>query len=90
MNHPSRLSAESTTEAIKERIRAALPESVVEVSGQGGHFTISVVSNQFEGLAILKKQRLVYSAIKDLMAGDDAPVHAVDRLVTLTPGESGT
>jgi len=89
MNHPSRLSVESTTEAIKERILAALPGCVVEVSGQGGHFTISVVSDQFEGLAILKKQRLVYSAIKDLMAGDDAPVHAVDRLVTLTSGESG-
>ena len=31
---------------------------------------------------LLAKQRLVLSAIKDLMGGDDAPVHAIDSIET--------
>ena len=34
---------------------------------------------------MVKQQKLVYGAIKELMAGDGAPVHAVDRLRTRTP-----
>lgn len=75
----------SITDQLRARIEAALPEAEVQVSGSGGHFAIRVVSARFEGLNTLKKQRLVYSAIKDLMAGDSAPVHAVDRMETLTP-----
>ena len=66
----------------------AIPGCTVTASGGGGHYTIEVVSDSFEGLNTLKKQRLVYSAIKDLMAGADAPVHAVDSLKTLTTAES--
>jgi len=39
-----------------------------------------VVSAAFEGLGRVDAQRLVYGAISHLMAGDDAPVHAVDTL----------
>lgn len=73
------------TEQIRERIAAAIPDAQIEVSGSGGHFNISVTSRAFEGQRLLAKQRLVYSAIADLMKGDAAPVHAVDRLETLTP-----
>jgi len=85
MNHPSRLTTISTLDQLKSRILDALPGAVVEVSGGGGHFTIAVEASQFEGKNTLAKQRLVYSAIKDLMAGDNAPVHAVDELKTTTP-----
>ena len=37
MNHPSRLTMISTVEQLKMRISEALPGSVVEVSGGGGH-----------------------------------------------------
>ena len=75
----------SITDQVRARIEAAMPDADVHVTGSGGHFEIRVVSARFEGLNTLKKQRLVYSAIKELMAGDAAPVHAVDRMVTLTP-----
>ena len=70
---------------IREAIEAALAGAEVEVGGAGGHFTIRVVSSAFAGKNTLAKQRLVYSAIAHLMKGDNAPVHAVDRLETLVP-----
>ncbi len=72
-------------EEIRNRILAAIPGAEVEVDGGGGHYVIDVTSSVFEGKRTLEKKRLVYSAIKDLMAGDNAPVHAVDRLETRTP-----
>ena len=46
---------------------------------------IHVVSELFAGKRIVQKQRLVYSAITHLMAGDNAPVHAIDRMVCALP-----
>ncbi len=85
MSHPSRLTTISTLDQLKSRILEALPGAAVEVDGGNGHYTIAVESSQFEGKSTLAKQRLVYSAIKDLMAGEDAPVHAVDELKTTVP-----
>ena len=83
------LSTVSITDQVRARIEQAMPGSDVQVTGSGGHFHIRVVSEQFAGLNTLKKQRLVYSAFKDLMAGDSAPVHAVDSMITLTPDQAG-
>ena len=74
-------------DSIREHIVAAIPDAIVHVEGNGGHFAIEVTSQAFEGKNLLGKQRLVYRAIKDLMAGDAAPVHAVDTLLTKLPGE---
>ncbi len=87
MAHHTRMSTEETIEAIRTRIAKAIPDGDIQVGGGGGHFTISVTSAQFEGLNTLKKKRMVYTAITDLMSGDDAPVHAVDRLDTFTPSQ---
>jgi acid stress-induced BolA-like protein IbaG/YrbA len=73
------------TAQIEDAIRKALPGCEVSASGAAGHFEIRVVSAAFAGKRTLEKQRLVYAAIAHLMAGDGAPVHAVDRLETLTP-----
>jgi acid stress-induced BolA-like protein IbaG/YrbA len=75
----------SIHDQVKAAIEAAIPGAVAQVSGGGGHFEIEVVSAAFAGKRILEKQRMVYSAITPLMAGDAAPVHAVDRLVCNTP-----
>ena len=72
-------------EAITTSIKAKVPDAVVEVSGSGGHFRISVVSTVFAGKSVLEQQRLVLGAIKHLINGDRAPVHAVDSLITKTP-----
>ena len=78
----------SINDAIKKAIVEAIPDALVHVEGGGGHFAIAVVSKEFEGKRTLGKQRLVYQAIAPLMAGDAAPVHAVDTLQTLTPDEA--
>lgn len=75
----------SIEQEVKEAIEEAIEGSVATVSGGGGHFVIEVVSDAFAGKRILEQQRLVYSAIAHLMAGDAAPVHAVDSMVCKTP-----
>lgn len=71
------------TQELETRIVTALPGAVVQVSAHGGgHFSIEVKSPLFAGKGTLARHRLVLSAIAPLMAGDAAPVHAVDKLVT--------
>ncbi len=72
----------SIPDAIKSAIVGVIPGAVVHVEGAGGHFTIDVTSEVFEGKNMLASQRLVYGAIAHLMKGDRAPVHAVDSLKT--------
>ena len=74
----------SIEEEVKKAIEGAIPGAQASVSGGGGHFEIEVISEAFAGKRILEQQRLVYSAISHLMAGDAAPVHAVDRMVCKT------
>ena len=71
--------------AIEQAIKNKISDAVVEVQGGGGHFEISVTSTVFAGKNTLEKHRLVLGAIAHLMAGNDAPVHAVDKLYTKVP-----
>jgi stress-induced morphogen len=74
----------STADAIKASIEAGIPEAVVEVSSSGGgHYSLVVRSSLFRGHSMLECHRMVYSAIAPLMAGGDAPVHAIDTLKTV-------
>ena len=61
---------------IKQAIESQIPNSTAE---------IQVVSPVFEGKRTLEKQRIVYAALSELMAGSNAPVHAIARLDTLVP-----
>jgi acid stress-induced BolA-like protein IbaG/YrbA len=75
---------------IGERLRAtiagALPGAAVEVrDGGAGHFELRVVAEAFRGRSRLQQHQMVYGAIAPLMAGEAAPVHAIDRLVTEPP-----
>lgn len=83
-DHPTNFQG-SVTDAIRTAIVEKIPDAKVEVQGGGGHYTIDVVSTAFAGLGRVDAQRLVYGAIAPLMAGDMAPVHAVDALRLKTP-----
>ena len=77
---------EALVDALREAVLAALPGAAVEVeAGSPGHFALSVVSADFAGLPRVRQQQKVYAAIAHLMAGDAAPVHAIDQLITKTP-----
>ena len=73
-----------TVSAVRAAIEAAIEGAEVSVQGAGGHFSVEVVSGIFEGKSRLEAQRLVLRAIAPLMAGDAAPVHAIDSLKTST------
>ena len=73
----------SIEEQICEAVGAAIKNAKVEVSGNVGHFSLRVESVMLNGKKTLEKQRMVYSALKELMAGNNAPVHAIDNLETL-------
>jgi stress-induced morphogen len=75
----------SVEDAITAAVKQRIPDAVVAVSGGGGHYRIDVVSPVFAGKTMLQNQRLVLSAIKHLIDGDRAPVHAVDSLTTRVP-----
>ena len=75
----------SVEDAIRTAIVARLPDAKVDVAGGDGHYTIGVVSTAFAGKNMLESQRLVLGAIKHLISGERAPVHAVDSLTTRTP-----
>ena len=49
-----------------------------------GHFTVTVISERFRGLPVVRRHRLVYEAVGDMMSSD---VHALS-IQALAPGES--
>jgi len=77
--------AQAIIQALRESILQELPGADVEVDGGGGHFVINVVSEAFEGKGAVDRQRMVYKAITPLMAGESAPVHAIDKMTCQTP-----
>jgi acid stress-induced BolA-like protein IbaG/YrbA len=78
--------SEHIAKQLHEAVAAKLPDATVEVTiGSPGHYTLAVTSAAFAGKTPVAKQRLVYSAISHLMAGDAAPVHAIDKLITRDP-----
>jgi len=51
----------------------------------GGHYTLTVVSDLFDGLMLLKRHRLVNEAAKELLVSD---IHALS-IIAKTPAEFG-
>lgn len=72
----------SVPDAIRDAIQVRIPDAKVQASGGGGHWVIEVVSPVFAGKSMLESQRLVLGSIKHLMAGELAPIHAVDSIKT--------
>tara|TARA_Y100001970_G_C14259583_1_gene878753 strand:- start:15458 stop:15694 length:237 start_codon:yes stop_codon:yes gene_type:complete len=68
---------------IKEKIENSIPETSVEITGDGVHFEAVIVSKSFEGLSTLERHKIVYSAL-----GEDMKerIHALS-MKTFTPIE---
>ena len=76
-----------TKESIEQKIREALAASHVEVIDEswkhaghagaaagGGHFILSVVSDRFEGISLLDRNRLVFQILDQELKG---AIHAL-------------
>jgi acid stress-induced BolA-like protein IbaG/YrbA len=76
---------EEVAQQLAQAIARALPDAEVDVTiGSPGHFELAVTSRSLAGLSRVKQQQAVYAAIAQLMAGDAAPVHAIDRMTIRT------
>jgi len=77
---------ENLADAIRQRIERELPGARARVRcASAGHFEIDVECAAFSGKPRVRQHQMVYAAIAPLMAGDPAPVHAVDRLECRVP-----
>ena len=63
------------TEIVAGLIRTGMPQAVVSVTGDGSHFEAVVISDEFEGLTPIKKQRLVMDTVKAQIASGE--LHAL-------------
>jgi stress-induced morphogen len=73
-----------TTEELKQRIEAAIPDSTAEVedwTGGGDHFRATVVSPAFAGLSRIQQHRLVMDIFDGEIGG---AIHALS-VKTQTP-----
>jgi acid stress-induced BolA-like protein IbaG/YrbA len=59
---------------LKDRIEAAIPGTVAEVSGDGHHFEAIVAGPAFEGLSRIAQHKLVYGVFGDELG---ARIHAL-------------
>ena len=73
-------------EIIKEMIESGLPGADVVVIGDDGtHFEARIVSDQFEGLSMVKQHQMVYKTLGEKMGTD---IHALS-FQTYTPEQWG-
>ncbi len=66
-----------STEDIRQRIEAAIPDARAEVedlTGGGDHFRATVVSPEFAGLSRIEQHRRVYAVFGAEIGG---PIHAL-------------
>ena len=68
---------------LEELLREAFPDArtvaVVDRTGGGDHFHVTVVSPRFGGLTLLEQHRLVYDALEEPMS--DGTIHEL-RITT--------
>ena len=72
------------TATVKMLLQNYMQDCEFHVQGDGSHYDIAAIGTVFEGLRPVKKQQLIYAALKDQIA--DGSIHAVN-IRTYTPAE---
>ena len=65
---------------IERLIKAAFPQAKVEIrdlAGDGNHYAATVVDESFRGKNRVQQQRMVNAALKHMLEGPNAPLHAL-------------
>jgi stress-induced morphogen len=67
----------AVTDSLQSLLEYAFPEaaevSVVDRTGGGDHFQVTVSSDRFDGLSLVEQHRLVYAALESPLA--DGTIH---------------
>ena len=72
---------------IERLIKASFPDAMVEIrdlAGDGNHYAATVVDESFRGKNRVQQQRMVNAALKEILDGQNAPLHAL-ALTTSAP-----
>ncbi|MBL7004841.1 MAG: BolA/IbaG family iron-sulfur metabolism protein [Gammaproteobacteria bacterium] len=75
-----------TPNEVQTLIAAKMPNAQVSVTGGEGKFVAEVVSDEFEGLMLIKRHKLVYATVNEQISSGD--LHAL-TIVAKTPAELG-
>lgn len=83
-------------EKIRTRLQAALTPLEIDIGDEsamhaghagaasgGGHYTVRIVSDRFEGIKLVMRHRLVYDSVHDMMHKE---IHAL-AITALAPSE---
>ena len=73
-----------TTDEIKALIEAGIESADVTVSGDGGMFETTVISDKFDGMMPVKKQQMVYATVNSEISNGN--IHAL-TIKAYTPKE---
>jgi len=89
--------AEARIERIRSRLQTALSPLELHIEDDsakhaghagaaqgGGHYNLRIICNQFEGLKLVMRHRLVYDSVHDMM---HAEIHAL-AIIALAPSET--
>ncbi len=89
------MTSQKTKEKIERKMKEVLSATEVDVideswkhvghagAGGGGHFIVHLVSEQFEGVSLLNRNRMVFDVLKEEMKRE---IHAL-VIKAKTPGE---
>ncbi len=76
------------TQSLEVQLREAFPDAaelaVVDRTGGGDHFHVTVVSERFAGLSLIEQHKLVYAALAEPLA--DGTIHEL-RISTKAEGD---
>lgn len=75
-----------TSEELQAIIAAGLPCEHIELTGDGRHWDVTIVSSAFEGLRLIQRHQRVYATLGSRMQNDE--VHALS-IKACTPAEWG-
>jgi stress-induced morphogen len=76
-------------EEITAKIRAALPDAIVELkdlTGTEDHWQARIISSAFAGKTLMQRHRMINAALAEELKG---PIHAL-TLDVITPDEAHT
>ncbi len=73
-----------TLQELQQKLTNGLPNAKIELSGDGCNCSVIVVSENFEGVSLLNRQKMVLAVVKDEIASGE--LHALS-IKAKTPNE---
>jgi acid stress-induced BolA-like protein IbaG/YrbA len=73
-----------TPEDLKTLLEAGFENAEIQAGGDGSHFNVTIVTEQFEGMRAVKRQQTVYAQLGDKITSGE--VHALS-IKAYTPSE---